>query len=76
MFKKYHSVTMLDSKWNPIAYNIKLEVIPRINEFVYMDNQYYQVVNVIHQIEKIKIPNIFVIINKIELSDNKEDKKL
>lgn len=48
MFKKKYSVSMLDSKWNVIKSNIKLEVIPRADEYIWDVDIYYRVLNVIH----------------------------
>jgi len=68
MFKKYHTVTILDSKWKPILTNVKLTVIPRANEYIYLNNQYYQVMNIIHTIDKKQ--GIFIVIGEIVRPDN------
>ncbi len=54
MFKRKYTITLLSSKWIPIKTNIKLMVIPRKDEFIYLDNQYYEVLNVIHNINNKK----------------------
>lgn len=50
MFKKKYTVSMIDSKWVPIKRNIKMAVIPRRDEFVWVDEIYYQVINIVHSI--------------------------
>lgn len=53
LFKKYR-VTVLNEKWDIIKENIKLDVIPRIHEIIFIsdESKYYRVVNVIHNIRK------------------------
>ena len=68
MFKKYYTVTILDSKWNPVLTNVKLTVIPRANEYIYLNNQYHQVMNIIHTIDKKQ--GVFIVIDEIVKPDN------
>lgn len=52
MFKIKYNITLLDSKWSVIKNNVILEVIPRKDEYIYLIDKYYQVLNVIHNIGK------------------------
>lgn len=51
MFKAKYNVTILDSKWQVIKNNIILSVVPRQGEYIYMDNKYVNVLNVVHSID-------------------------
>jgi hypothetical protein len=50
MFKKKYTVSMLDSKWVPLKRNIKIVIIPRRDEYIWLDEKYYIVLNVVHSI--------------------------
>jgi hypothetical protein len=63
MFKQKYTITILNVKWEPIKTNIKLSIIPRRDEFIYLDNQYYEVLNVIHTLNERQ--GIFLIINDL-----------
>jgi hypothetical protein len=49
MFRKYN-ISLMDEKWEMINQNIKVKHIPRVSELIYLNNeeQYYKVINVIH----------------------------
>lgn len=64
MFKTKYTISILDSKWSVIKNNVKLLFIPRTNELIYLNNQYYQVINVIHMLNKNQ--DIFVIVDPID----------
>jgi len=63
MFRTKYSVSILDSKWNPLKRGLKLNVIPRCNELIYMDEQYFTVLKVIHTLNSKQ--EIFIIIDEI-----------
>ena len=63
MLKSKYTVSILNSKWEPIKRNLKLSIIPRRDEFIYMNEQYHQVLNVVHMLNENQ--DIFVIINEI-----------
>ena len=46
-----------------------MSIIPRSNEFIYLENQYYEVLNVVHNIGETQ--DIFIIVNEFinKLSD-------
>ena len=67
MFKTKYSISILDSKWSVVKNNVKLLFVPRINELIYVNNQYYKVLNVIHMLNKNQ--DIFVVVDPI---DNQE----
>jgi RNAse (barnase) inhibitor barstar len=50
MFNKKYKVTILDSKWDVLKNEVYLDVIPRKEEYIFMNDQYYCVLNVIHMI--------------------------
>jgi hypothetical protein len=50
MFNKKYKVTILDSKWDVLKDSVYLDVIPRKEEYIFMNDQYYSVLNVIHMI--------------------------
>ena len=62
MFKTKYKVSILDSKWQPIEIKLKLSVIPRRDEYIYLNNQYYQVLNVVHKLNDKQ--DIFIVINE------------
>jgi hypothetical protein len=55
---------LLNSKWEIVKRNVNFTIIPRKDEYVYLDEQYYEVVNVVHMLNKKQ--DIFVIINEVE----------
>ena len=63
MFRTKYNVTLLDSKWNVVKNNVKLFVVPRQGEFIYLDGKYVNVLNVVHSID-VKHA-IFVIIEEL-----------
>lgn len=63
MFRTKYNITLLDSKWNPIKNSIKFIAIPRRDEFIYLVDRYYQVINVVHNMDKKH--NIIVIIEEV-----------
>jgi hypothetical protein len=62
MFKRKYKVSMLDSKWNPIKRNVKLDVIPKSDEYIWDTTKYYRVINVVHSIDKKH--EIFIIVEE------------
>ncbi len=49
MFKRKHSITILDENWHKIREDVKLVVVPRQNELIYLgDEKYRRVTEVIH----------------------------
>jgi hypothetical protein len=51
MFNSKYFVIFINEKWEPIRTQ-KLKTVPKINEFVYFDEKYYRVVNVVHKLTK------------------------
>ena len=70
MFSTKYNISLLDSKWNPIKRNMKFLFVPRRDEFIYLVDRYYQVLNVVHDIQKKH--EIFVIVE--ELKNNNDIK--
>jgi len=69
MFKSKYIVSILNSKWEPIKIKLRLSVIPRQDEYIYLNEQYYQVLNVIHQFKDKQ--EIFIVINEAFLEAKK-----
>jgi hypothetical protein len=64
MFKKKYSISILDSKWIPIKRNVKMEVVPRRDEYIWFEEKYYIVLNVVHSItDKLEV---FVVVEEKE----------
>lgn len=59
MFKLKINVSILNSKWVMIK-KVELDAIPRKDEFIYMDEQYYIVLNVIHDLTS--KPSLLVVV--------------
>jgi len=64
MFKRKYNVSFIDSKWQSIKRNLDLEIIPRIDELLFFDGEYFKVLNVIHQFIT-KKQEIFIVIEKL-----------
>lgn len=69
MFKRKYTTSLLDSKWISIKRNIKLSIIPRIHEYIYYEDKYYIVLNVVHQINDKH--EVFIIVEERDNSVNK-----
>jgi hypothetical protein len=64
MFKKKYSISILDSKWIPIKRNVKMEVVPRRDEYIWFEEKYYIVLNVVHSITDKQ--EVFVVVEEKE----------
>lgn len=51
-FDKKYTVTFLNSKWEVVKSEVKLNSIPQRDEYIYMNDRYYDVLNVVHSIDK------------------------
>lgn len=73
LFIKY-SVSVLNTKWEPIFPIVKVKHIPRSGELIYLaDKNYYRVINVVHNINSKQ--GIFLIVELLGKDPNKlEDK--
>ena len=69
MFETKYTVSILNSKWEPMKRNLKLKVIPRRDEYIFLNEQYYTVLNVVHKLNKNQ--DIFVVINEMTPEENK-----
>jgi hypothetical protein len=66
-----YTVSILDSKWQPIKRNVEMIIIPRRDEYVYMNEQYYEVLNVVHTLNEKQ--DIFVIVNEMVKNINPQE---
>lgn len=64
MFKKKYTISILDSKWIPIKRSVKMEVVPRRDEYIWLDEKYYIVLNVVHSITDKQ--EVFVVVEEKE----------
>lgn len=69
MFNKY-TISILNSSWVPLKRNLRVNIIPRKSELIYLEEekQYFEVVNVIHVLNKKQ--DVFIIIESIEKQPN------
>ncbi len=65
MFRTKYTVTVLDSKWQVVKNNLKLSVVPRQGEYIYMDNKYVNVINIVHSVDLKH--TIFVVVEEISV---------
>lgn len=72
MFQTKYTISILNSKWEPIKRNLKLKVIPRENELIFLDEKYFNVIKVIHMLNEKQ--DIFIIID--DLVDDDKNIKL
>jgi hypothetical protein len=49
-FNKKYTATFLNSKWEIVKPNVKLKSIPQRDEYIYMNDKYYDVLNVVHSL--------------------------
>jgi hypothetical protein len=63
MFKTKYITSLLNVKWEPIKRNLKLNIIPRIGEYLYFNEEYYEVINVVHMLNNKQ--EYFIIVNGI-----------
>jgi len=66
-----YTVSILTSKWHPIKRNVEMIIIPRRDEYIYMDEQYYEVLNVVHMLNEKQ--DIFVIVNEMVKNINPQE---
>jgi hypothetical protein len=72
-FSKKYTVTFLNSKWEIVKNNIKMNIVPQRDEYIYMDDKYYNVLNVVHSMGKKH--NILVVIDETKLKVSLDKKK-
>ena len=74
-----YTVSILNSKWHEMKKNIEMYIIPRKDEYIYMDDQYWEVLNVVHMLNEKH--QIFIIVTEMNKKvehqpiENQEDKK-
>jgi len=62
MFRKKYVVTILNSKWEVFKNKESFITIPRSGEYIFSDEKYYEVLNIIHVLGDKK--GVFVVINE------------
>ena len=66
MFKSKYTITLINSKWEVIDRNVNISILPRSNEYLFHNKQYYEVLNVVHMLNKVQ--DIFVIIEPLSIN--------
>jgi hypothetical protein len=63
---KYHSISILNDKWEVIKPDLSLKYIPRGGELIYLNDQekYFKVINVVHNLTDKQ--NIFIVVSDYE----------
>lgn len=74
-FNKKYTITMLNSQWRVIKNNLKLDFIPRKDEYIWDNKNYYIVDNVVHSTESKHISIIVTRINNSEIPESQLFKK-
>lgn len=62
-FTPKYTISLLNSKWSTIERNLKMTIVPRKDEFVYLGDKYYRVITVVHTNNKFQ--DIFVIVEEM-----------
>lgn len=62
MFNKKIKISFLNEKWELMASDVNLKYLPRIHELIYLNNVYYRVANIIHNIGNAQ--DIYIIIEE------------
>jgi len=76
MFRKKVKIRFIDTNWAIIKDNFFMKTIPRKDELVYINDIYYEIVNILHDISG-KDESTIAVIKKLEpkvkinLPDNK-----
>jgi hypothetical protein len=64
-----YKVSIINSKWEPIKRNIEMFHLPRKDEYVHLNDQYYTVLNIVHMLNENH--EVFIVIEEL---DNQEIK--
>ena len=71
MNENKYTVSILNSKWKSIKRNVNIVIIPRRDEYIYLDKEYYLVLNVVHMLNEQQ--DIFVIVDEMVKNINTEE---
>lgn len=63
MFKNKYKATLLNSKWEILKSRLTFEVLPRKDEYIYVDGLYFLVINLVHDYNESKI---FIIVEEFK----------
>ena len=66
-----YTVSILNSKWHPIKRNLDMVIIPRRDEYIYLNEQYYQVLNIVHTLNEKQ--DVFIIVNEVVNNINPQE---
>lgn len=75
MIRRKYSVTILDEKWSHLRSDIRVAIIPRKDELIYLEEfkKYFNVIRVIHYLNKKH--GIFLIVSEFIESKPLEENK-
>lgn len=62
MFNKKYKITILNSKWGVLVKTIKVSVVPNKNDYIWYNEQYHEVINVIHSLNE---DRVYVIVDEV-----------
>jgi hypothetical protein len=71
MFKTKYNISLLDTKWNPIKRNLYFNSIPVKDEFIFYNEKYYHVVNIVHSVGKKH--EIFIIVDEFKQPEQEKN---
>jgi hypothetical protein len=60
--KKY--ITIINPKWEIVKANVKCDYLPRKDEYIFIDENYYEVLNVVHKLDKKN--TVLVVVQKMK----------
>lgn len=71
MFKKKRYISLINTKWEPIKQNLKVDAIPKRDEFIYIEElgKYFLVINLVHKLNQRH--HIFVVVSEFDNSIKK-----
>jgi len=52
MFRKKYNISLLDGKWQVIKRNLKMDIVPRKDEFIWYLEKYFLILNVVYTLNK------------------------
>ena len=63
MFNKKLKINLLSTNWELLKSNLSVNSVPTKDEYLYLEGSYFEVVNVVHSLDKKH--SIFVIVKNI-----------
>lgn len=67
MFFRKKYITLINPKWEIVKANVKYDHLPKKDEFIFIDENYYEVLNVIHKLDDNN--TTLVVVQKMKKND-------